>query len=133
MRYVGDPTMSPGRVIVKEAGDVVAVATNLHALPVISDALQRGDEVHAHPETLPFVDLWIIGRERLAQMMRAEHKRRSRRGARRGDKGDGRLKEEAVRRAREPAAMLENGDVVEVGGRHYRFRVTFEADRQDGG
>ena len=78
MRFLADPKMGPGRVIVKQGGEVVAVATSVAMLPVISAALQDGDETYACRETLSHVGLWFYGEERLRRMAEAERKRRQR-------------------------------------------------------
>jgi hypothetical protein len=81
MRFMIDPKMAPGRVVVKKDGQQVAVASSFEMLPVISEALRRGDETHAHPATMPWVHAWISREERRRRMRDSEARKMRRRRA----------------------------------------------------
>jgi hypothetical protein len=61
MRFLSDPTITPGRVEVRRDGGILAMAP-VGALALIDYAMTVGDETRAHPETMPGVRAWLENR-----------------------------------------------------------------------
>ena len=60
MRFVLDNSLDRGRVVISKDGGIVAVAPSVDALVLISHAVVVGEELRAHPDTMPHVRRWII-------------------------------------------------------------------------
>jgi hypothetical protein len=63
VRFLADPTLEPGRVVVKHGGNVIAMAGTPEMLPLIDGALLDGDETVTHPGTMWCVHRWIATRD----------------------------------------------------------------------
>lgn len=60
MRFLVDPTLDRGRVVISKDAAVIAMAPSVEALPIVSYSIVVGDELRAHPDTMPHVKRWII-------------------------------------------------------------------------
>jgi hypothetical protein len=86
MRFLSDPTLAKGRVIVKQDGEIVAMASSTAMLAVIEHSLRVGDVAIPHPETVPLVAIWIEGSERMRKRRLAEADKKRPQRARRAAK-----------------------------------------------
>ncbi|WP_256805788.1 hypothetical protein [Bradyrhizobium sp. Bra64] len=59
-RRIADPTFPRGRVEIRKDEALIAIAPTIEALVLISHALVVGEELRAHPNTMPHVKRWII-------------------------------------------------------------------------
>lgn len=59
MRFLSDPSMERGRVVISKDAAVIAMAPSVDALAVVYYSFVVGDELRAHPDTMPDVRAWV--------------------------------------------------------------------------
>ncbi len=59
-RFLLDPSLDRGRVVISKNQNVIAMAPTVEALAIVSRAVVVGEELRAHPDTMPHVRRWII-------------------------------------------------------------------------
>lgn len=62
MRFLSDHTFPHGRVETRKDEALIAATPSVEALVLVSPALVVGEELRAHPNTMPHVKRWIIRR-----------------------------------------------------------------------
>ena len=60
MRFLLDPSLDRGRVVISKDQNVIAMAPTVEALAIVSRAVVVGHELRAHPDTMPHVRRWIL-------------------------------------------------------------------------
>lgn len=59
MRFLVDNSLERGRVVITKDEAIIAVSPTVEALAIVSYALVVGEELRAHPATMPHVRAWI--------------------------------------------------------------------------
>jgi hypothetical protein len=61
MRFLADPSIERGRVVIVKDGSVIAMAPSVETRAIVTYALTVGDELRAHPDAMWRVPAWIRG------------------------------------------------------------------------